>query len=75
DLHYNLAVTYAKLDRHQEAVDEFSEAIALSPDNAPAHNGIAISYYHLGEKELAGTYARKAKALGFDVQQELLNLK
>lgn len=75
DLHYNLAVTYAKMKKHQQAVKEFSEAIALDSANAAAYNGIAISYYHLGNKELTATNARKAKAMGFDVQDALLKLK
>ena len=75
DLHYNLAVTYAKMQEHQQAVTEFSEAIKLDPTNAAAYNGIAISYYHLGQKGPAGTNARKAEALGFEVQDALLKLE
>lgn len=75
DLHYNLAVAHAKMEQHERAVVQFSEAITLDAGHAMAYNGIAISHYHLGNKQLAGTYARKAKALGYDVQQELLNLK
>ena len=72
DLHYNLAVAYAKMKDHQHAVKEFLKTIELDAENASAYNGLAISYYHLGQTRLAGSYARRAKALGFDVQQELL---
>lgn len=72
DLHYNLAVTYAKTKRHESAVTEFAKALELDPGHALACNGIAISYFHLGNKRLSKTYAQKAKALGFDVQRELL---
>jgi Flp pilus assembly protein TadD len=63
------------MKRHEQAVLEFSKAIELDADNAAAYNGIAISYYHLGNEALAGAYARKAKTLGYEVQQELLELE
>jgi tetratricopeptide (TPR) repeat protein len=72
DIHYNLGVTLAGIKEHDQAVAEFSQAIQLDADNAPAYNGLAISYYHLGNTELARTYARKAKALGYDVPEALL---
>jgi len=75
ELHYNLGIIYAASKQHEQAVQEFSKAIELDPDNASAYNGMAISYYRLGNRELAGIYARKAKALGFEVQQGLLELK
>lgn len=74
DLHYNLGVTLAKMQQHQRAIASFSKAIELDSQNASAYNGMAISYYQLKNKELAGVYAHKAKALGYEVQQELLEL-
>jgi tetratricopeptide (TPR) repeat protein len=75
DLHYNLAVAYAQLKQHQRAVTEFLKTVELDARNASAYHGLAISYYHLGQTRLAGSYARKAKALGFDVPCELLELE
>lgn len=75
ELHYNFGIIYANAKQHEQAVRQFSKTIELDPENASAYNAMAISYYHLGDKALAGTYARKADELGFEVQQELLELK
>lgn len=72
DLHYNLGVTLAKIQKHEQAIKAFLEAIKLDAGNASAYNGIAISYYQLGNKELARTYAQKAKSLGFETSEALL---
>ncbi|MBL7214290.1 MAG: tetratricopeptide repeat protein [Phycisphaerae bacterium] len=74
-LHYNLAVMLAKTQQHQQAVTEFLKAIQFNPQYAEACHGIAISYYQLGEYEFTKIYAQKAKAMGMDIQEILLNPK
>lgn len=71
---YNLAVALAKNDQHQEAINQFIAAIDLETMQAASYNGLAISYYRLQEFENAKFYAKKAKALGYNVQQALLDL-
>lgn len=73
-LHYNLAVALAKDNQHQQAINRFLTAVDLNTMPGAAYNGIAISYYHLKEYENAKFYAQKAKALGYNVQDALLNL-
>ena len=72
DLNYNLAVVLAKMKDHQQAVTAFLKAIQLNPQQPEAYRGIAISYYQLGEYEFAKSYAQKAKAMGIDIESELL---
>jgi len=71
-LHYNLGVAAAHQKLHQEAINAFSEAITLEPANAAAYNGLAIAYYQLNDFEKAYAFALKAKSLGYEVQDVLL---
>jgi len=72
DLHYNLGIALAKMQHHEQAIAAFLEAIQLDANNAAAYNGLAISYYQSGNKELARIYAQKAKSLGFEISDILL---
>lgn len=71
-LHYNLGVAMARQELHQDAIAAFSQTISLDPGNGAAYNGLAISYYRLGDLEQSYTCARKAKSLGVEVQNVLL---
>ncbi|MCE5186131.1 MAG: tetratricopeptide repeat protein [Planctomycetaceae bacterium] len=74
-LRYNLAAALAKTEMHDEALIEYLEIMRQDPRDAKACNGAAISYYFLKQYDSAKLYALKAKELGFDVQQVLLDLK
>ena len=74
-LRYNLAVALAKNNQHQQAINQFNATVDCGTMQAAAYNGMAISYYYLKDFENAGIFARKASALGYNVQQALLNLK
>jgi tetratricopeptide (TPR) repeat protein len=63
DSHYNLGLLWMRLDRLDEAVGEWEQAIAVDPDYAPPYEMLARYYqdrnpgrfeYYLGELKRLG---------------------
>ena len=48
DAHIDLAFSYHKLGRYQEAIAPLKEAIRLNPNDVPTHNNLGMSYSELG---------------------------
>lgn len=71
-LRYNLGVAYAKLEQYEPAQAAYQAVLDQEPDSAAAHHGLAVCAYYLKKPDLMRKHARRAKALGFDVQEVLL---
>lgn len=50
-VHKNLGSSYALLGDHEQAIDQYREALRLDPDLAEAHNALGIHYLRLGKYE------------------------
>jgi len=68
-----LGAVYQELDKLDEAISQYQNALALDPQNGGTHNNLALIYYHQKDYKLAIEHADKAQALGFQVQQTLLD--
>lgn len=62
--HVSLAVALQRLNRHQEAVQAFLQALALRIDDALSHFRMGMSFKELGLKAEAAECVRTALALG-----------
>ena len=60
---------------YKDAVVQYNRATELLPDNASAHNGLAVCYYMLKDFTASKKHAIKAKQLGFKVDEKLLENK
>jgi len=49
----NRGIAYAKLNKYEQAIEDFSKAIELDPDFAEAYNNRGLSYAELNEHEQA----------------------
>jgi len=67
----NLGNTYRELGRPDAARASYEEALALAPDLAPAHAGLARLLLAAGERERARVHAAKAVSLGAPLDTEL----
>jgi tetratricopeptide (TPR) repeat protein len=56
-----------------EAIKANQEALGVEPQFPIAHNNLAVGYLEKGDFDLAIKHADQAKALGFDVAQDLLD--
>jgi tetratricopeptide (TPR) repeat protein len=63
DIHYWIGRCQMKLKQDKEAVEEFTTAIKLFPDDADFYRHRAEAYGRLGEKEKAAADEKKFKAL------------
>lgn len=50
---YNRGKCFLKLKYYEEAVSDFQKAVDIKPKHAAAHEYLAESYLHVGERELA----------------------
>lgn len=60
-LHYLLGVTKAKQNKQQQALADFSQAIALDPTFPGGHNGLALALFELSEYKKAYDVCQKAE--------------
>ncbi len=61
--HNNLGAVYGLLGRHQDAADEYKEAIRAEPTLMIAYNGLVTEYMiHLGRVDLALEWSRRQMA-------------
>jgi tetratricopeptide (TPR) repeat protein len=51
--HYDLAIAYMKINKHQQALDEFKRVVELEPRHIDANLKIGIEYLNLGNKDAA----------------------
>lgn len=75
DAHYNLGTLYAqKLD--PRAVGELKETVRLFPKFGKAHNNLAVLYASMEppQMELAREHAKKALALGYEINENFLKI-
>ena len=69
---------YARLDRHEEAVDEFKKALVKKPDNEKIYYSLGLSYLKLEKyenAEIAFGKAIKLKPDYFDAYLQLAIMK
>jgi tetratricopeptide (TPR) repeat protein len=52
-LHYNRGVVYRRLERYEEAIEEYRKSLELKPDELPAQTNLASALYILGRLEEA----------------------
>jgi len=62
--HYNLGISYHKLNQFEKAEENYRKAIEVNPKNADAYNNLGIVCSALGRKEQALEYYNKV--LTFD---------
>jgi tetratricopeptide (TPR) repeat protein len=60
---YDVAADLAKKGQYAAAVPEWTKALAMSPNDARAHNNFGQTLAHLGKKESAVAELRKAVAV------------
>jgi eukaryotic-like serine/threonine-protein kinase len=62
----NLGVVYINLGRHEEALEEFREALRLEPGSAGAYANLVLVYLNLNRLEEARATAEEALAKNLD---------
>lgn len=75
DVHYRLGTLYAQKE-NPRALWHFKEAIRLNSNFAEAHNNLAVLYSSMEppQMELAKEHAKKALALGYEVNSYFLKI-
>jgi type IV pilus assembly protein PilF len=63
DLYVKLAIEYLKQGQTETALHKVKKGLSEDPNNAQAHNVIALIYQRLGENDLAERHFRKAVSL------------
>lgn len=53
DLHYSAGLALYNLQRYREALEELKQVVALNPQHAPGHFGLALTYLATGERKAA----------------------
>jgi len=71
DIHHNLANTYQRLGRPHDAMAAYERAVALNPGFAPSHLNLALAYFRMKDYYRAAEHAKRARALGADVPEDL----
>ncbi len=70
--HLNRARLLQRLKRYPEALKDFQMAVDLSPDNGEVYYSRALCHGQMGNNKLALADMEKAKALGFKVNEQVL---
>lgn len=73
-VYVNLAAIQIKKRNMEDAIALCKKAIALEPNNATAHNNIAVAYYVQGKYDLAIQHCDLAIKYGYKVKDELIAL-
>ena len=60
---FHLGNAYFNVGKYEEAIAEYKKALKLSPTNAVAYKGLAVSYVHLGHIEEARSALQEAVKL------------
>ena len=69
-----LSMAYLQKEMIDEAILQLKKGLSINPDFAEAHNSLAVAYYYLKQYALAIKHCDKAKALGFRVSRQLVDL-
>jgi tetratricopeptide (TPR) repeat protein len=48
DAHINLGVALTKLNRFQEGIEEFEQALKIDPNSEKAYDDLGVTFFHLG---------------------------
>ncbi|HET9301025.1 MAG TPA: tetratricopeptide repeat protein, partial [Candidatus Polarisedimenticolaceae bacterium] len=59
----NLGSALAAAGRMREAVEAFEQALRLDPSLAAAHENLALTYLHLGDRQAAAMHHAEAARL------------
>ncbi|MBU4492486.1 MAG: tetratricopeptide repeat protein [Euryarchaeota archaeon] len=51
NIHNNLGITYDRLGRYEEALEELKTALRLNPGYIEVHNNLAVTYDKMGKRE------------------------
>lgn len=68
----NRADAYVRLGRPEDAIRDYDRVLAVEPGWAPAYAGRARAWADLGEQARAVEDARRARALGFELDPQLV---
>lgn len=68
---YGMGLVQGERGQHDQAVAWLQAALAERPEVAEVHRALAVSYYYLGQLDLAREQALKARALGAEIKAEL----
>ncbi|MFZ5564745.1 MAG: tetratricopeptide repeat protein, partial [Thermodesulfobacteriota bacterium] len=74
DAHNGLGVIYAEQNRPADAVNHFTNALALKPDFAETHNNLGLALISLGRRQEAIAHFSRALALRPDFTDAASNL-
>ena len=69
-----LGMAYEKLGHHKEAVDAYKQSIAIRPDYALAHFGLALAFLGLRDRTSALQIYERLKSLDESLAKELHGL-
>jgi tetratricopeptide (TPR) repeat protein len=72
DDYFNRGVKYSELKKHQQAIEDFNQAIRLDPKYAEAYYGRGVACYYKGEYDKAWEDFHKAQSLGCQVHSGFL---
>lgn len=59
-----LGLAYSKMNRHQEAIDAYKNALRIEPDNTDYKNNMEVTQQRLEEQQQSGTSSGLAAGLG-----------
>jgi len=71
DAHYNLGAAYTLLQRGEEAIAAYQEALRLQPDFAPAVHNLVVCYRVLGNESAMREYYQRLRELDPDLAAQL----
>jgi tetratricopeptide (TPR) repeat protein len=74
NIHNNLGMAYDKLERYEDAAEEYREALRLDPGYTEAHNNLAVAYNMMGLTEKAVQELQEAIRLKPDYIEAHTNL-
>ncbi|MBW8052065.1 MAG: tetratricopeptide repeat protein [Cytophagales bacterium] len=72
EAYYNRAYIYLNSGKYLEATKDYSKVIDLNSGNVQAYNNRGVAWYRLNEFQKAYYDLQKAKELGFEVDDNLL---
>ena len=71
---FNLSFTVAGLGNQEDAIELMNGVVQAQPDNAEAHERLAIWHYYLGEYEPAWSHVHLAQKLGHTMPPQFMIL-